>query len=96
MRLIVVAGSFLLVLILTTPVWGQQDGDPPRAVRPVPEVPIEHVKAQVRMTQQMGVMARDPRMTADPSWQRMQDDAHIRAEEYYQAQLDRMLPGRRR
>jgi hypothetical protein len=58
-------------------------------------MPVEHTERHARMTKQMRVSTPDARMQArmadDPMWQMMYDPAHIRAEEEYQRQVDRML-----
>jgi hypothetical protein len=71
-------------------------GERPRTVaRSSAGVPAEHTERHARMTSQMrvtGPEARMPvRMAGDPMWQMMHDPAHIRAEEEYQRQMDRML-----
>ncbi|HVM55741.1 MAG TPA: hypothetical protein VM262_21330 [Acidimicrobiales bacterium] len=58
-------------------------------------VPAEHTERHARMTTTMRVTAPEARMPArmagDPMWQMMYDPAHIRAEEEYHRQIDRML-----
>jgi hypothetical protein len=79
----------------------ERDGVRVTAARPTtmarssPGVPVEHTERHARMTSQMRVTGPDARMPArmadDPMWQMMYDPAHIRAEEEYQRQMDRML-----
>jgi hypothetical protein len=68
---------------------------PTRVARNSTGVPAEHTERHARMTSQMrvtGPEARMPaRMVGDPMWQMMYDPTHIRAEEEYQRQMDRML-----
>jgi hypothetical protein len=58
-------------------------------------VPAEHTERHARMTSQMRVTGPEAhmpaRMAGDPMWQMMYDPAHIRAEEEYRRQMDRML-----
>jgi hypothetical protein len=68
---------------------------PPAVARSSAGVPVEHTERHARMTKQMRVSMPDARMRArmadDPMWQMMYHPAHIRAEEQYQRQIDRML-----
>jgi hypothetical protein len=67
----------------------------PAVARSSAGVPVEHTERHARMTKQMRVSRPEARMRArmadDPMWQMMYDPAHIRAEEEYQRQIDRML-----
>ena len=50
-----------------------------------------HTPAHAGMTQQMRAGGQAGVMRSDPMWQMMRDPTHIRAEEAYQRDLDRML-----
>ena len=50
-----------------------------------------HIEQHAAMTQQMTAGGPPQVMNTDPMWRMMRDPAHIRAEEQYQRDLDRML-----
>ena len=84
--LIVVMGSIVALGVAA-------DGDAqPR--QPIVTMPDEHVQQHADMTEQMRSMtagATAPHMAGSSMWQMMRDPAHIRAEEQYHRDLDRML-----
>lgn len=90
MKALVALAVVLFTVALSAPAWSGTAA-PGRAHSPMPVVPAEHVETHARMTEQMRVMGSDGRMGTDPVWERMRDDAHVRAEEHHQAGIDRML-----
>ena len=53
--------------------------------------PRVHVAQHAAMTSRMAAGGPAQPMETDPMWRMMRDPAHIRAEELYQQDLDRML-----
>ena len=81
--------TFLLIALVVVLGAAQATGTaPPSAGAFSPRV---HVQQHAAMTSQMAGGGPTQLMMTDPMWRMMRDPAHIRAEELYQQELDRML-----
>jgi hypothetical protein len=76
-----------LAVLVAAGTWS--DGRARQSVSSTP--PTAHVEQHAAMTQQMRAGGPADAMQSDPMWRMMRDPVHIRAEEQYQRDLDRML-----
>ena len=91
MKGIVVIVLVGVALILVTAPWARAPEPQHGTVAVSSSAATSHTAAHAGMTQQMRAGGPVAPMRSDPMWGMMRDPAHIRAEETYQRDLDRML-----